>query len=313
MEGQQAPKSHVQEIEELRKENQRLVAELKELKSVLAKQYNELHHQHQELSDSIDYAQRIQRALHPPDYYIDDVLPENFILYLPKDVVSGDFYFVEAYQEHVVFAAVDCTGHGIPGALMSVVGFNYLDQAVKQNGITNASEILSLLDEGVNERLRQTGGESGVNDGMDLGLCSLNKNTMELQYAGAYNPLYIVTEKTDSYDYPIRAESENHHLFEVKADKLPIGVNTDGVTDIYTNHRFMLKKGQTIYLLSDGYADQFGGPRGKKMKYRKLRELLVSIQDQSMKQQMQTLLDYFHQWQGDQEQVDDVIIMGVRI
>ncbi len=284
--------------EDLLKENIALKKQLLEEKEKLSAALEELEESHKELSDSITYAERIQSAIMPPISQVKNALPKSFILYLPKDVVSGDFYFVDKYKNYSVFAAVDCTGHGVPGALMSVVGFNYIHQALTEQGITNPAKILSFLDKGVNDRLRQTGGESGVNDGMDLGLCTLDNTTNELQYAGAYNPVYIV---------------QDGKLKEIKADKYPIGVNTDGVVDVYTNHVVKLKKGDCVYLSSDGYADQFGGPKGKKFKYKQLRELLVSISHLPMPEQKQKLLSIFRKWQGEEEQVDDVLIIGVRV
>lgn len=317
------------EIEYLKKENEDLREELSRVKLELSEQYTRLQHEHKELSDSINYAKRIQGAIQPPLNLIKEMLPKSFVLYMPKDVVSGDFYFARKFNGGVVFAAVDCTGHGIPGALMSVVGFNYLDLAVNE-GITEPSEILSFLDEGVNEKLRQTGGESGVNDGMDLGLCSLvfpnsNQPKTNLQYAGAYNPIYILSSKWQLQDTithggntrveilnPIMSNEKNH-LFEIKADKFPIGVNTDGVTDIYTNHSLLLDDGDSAYLFSDGYADQFGGENDKKYKYKQLKEFLLSIRSYSMEEQKMLLTNEFKRWQGSAEQVDDVIIFGVKI
>lgn len=319
------------EIEHLKRENAELKEELARVKNELSEQYALLHHEHKELSDSINYAKRIQGAIQPPLETIKEMMPKSFVLYMPKDVVSGDFYFARKFPGGIVFAAVDCTGHGIPGALMSVVGFNYLDLAVNES-ITIPSEILSFLDAGVNEKLRQTGGESGVNDGMDLGLCSLLYPTDEepitkLQYAGAYNPLYVLSPKSKLIDWvehgeheyskellPIMSnEEKTMNLFEIKADKFPIGVNLDGVTDIYTNHTLELEEGDIAYLFSDGYADQFGGPRDKKYKYKQMKQFLLSINKSTMEDQKQLLIDEFYRWQGDAEQVDDVIIFGVKI
>ncbi len=284
--------------EELLAENEQLKKQLQEEKEKLSSAIEQLEESKKVLTDSISYAERIQGAIMPPISYVKSVLPKSFILYLPKDVVSGDFYFVEQVGDEVIFAAVDCTGHGVPGALMSVVGFNYLHQAVTEKHITNPSEILSFLDAGVNERLRQTGGASGVNDGMDLGLCTLNTKTNVLQYAGAYNPLYVI---------------QNGELLETKADKFPIGVNTDGTVDEYTNHTIQLQEGDCIYLFSDGYADQFGGPKGKKFKYSKLREALLALNHLTMPEQKIKLTEIFNNWKGKQEQIDDVLLMGIRI
>ena len=321
-------------IDELQAENEQLKGEVLNLKNrlrttlrELTQRNEQLAEEHQQLSDSINYALRIQTAILPPDYFWRETLPNSFIFYRPKDVVSGDFYFVGKLGKKVVFAAVDCTGHGVPGALMSVLGFNNLDQAVRVHKMAKPSDILSFLDEGVNETLRQTGNESGVYDGMDLAVCTVDLESREVQYAGAYNPMYIVSNGskpkgvwsyrerpiTDNEGLMRYSEGAGHVLTEVKADKLPIGVNEDGVVDIYTNHTIFLNEGDTIYLFSDGYADQFGGPKGKKFKYVKLKELLLNFQHLSMPEIEQLLISALDEWQGDHEQIDDILVMGVRL
>ncbi len=254
--------------------------------------------QKKEITDSINYAKRIQESILPPKEHWKKMLPESFIFYRPKDIVSGDFYWIEQKNEVVCFAAVDCTGHGVPGALMSVVGFNLLTQAVNEMHLTQPSEILKHLDAGVTKTLRQSVEGKGVKDGMDLSLCSLNKVTNELQYAGAFNSLYYI---------------KNGEFKEIKSDKFPIGVNLDGVVDNYNNHSIQLQKGDSVYLFSDGYADQFGGPKGKKFKYNQLKNLLISISDKSIDEQQKLVANAFDSWKGNLEQVDDVLIIGVRV
>ncbi len=261
-------------------------------------QKEELETRKKEITDSINYAKRIQESILPPDSYWKNCLPDSFIFYRPKDIVSGDFYWIEPKNDSVCFAAVDCTGHGVPGALMSVVGFNLLTQAVNEMSLTIPSEILKHLDYGVTKTLRQSEDGKGVKDGMDLSLCSLNLKTNELQYAGAYNSLYYI---------------ESGIFKEIKSDKFPIGVNIDGKVDHYTNHTVQLKKGDCVYLFSDGYADQFGGPRGKKYKYNQLKELLHKNYLLPIEEQKQKLANAFDYWKGELEQVDDVVIIGVRI
>ncbi|HLC83010.1 MAG TPA: SpoIIE family protein phosphatase, partial [Bacteroidia bacterium] len=261
-------------------------------------QKEELETHKKEITDSINYAKRIQESILPPDNYWKNILPNSFIFYRPKDIVSGDFYWIEQKGDAACFAAVDCTGHGVPGALMSVVGFNLLTQAVNEMNLTIPSEILKHLDHGVTKTLRQSGDGKGVKDGMDLSLCSLNLNTHELQYAGAYNALYYIRDGK---------------FHEIKADKFPIGVNIDGKVDNYTNHSIPLQKGDCVYLFSDGYADQFGGPRGKKFKYNQLKQILHRIYLLSIDEQKQELANIFDSWKGDLEQVDDVVIIGVRV
>ena len=258
----------------------------------------EISQQKKEITDSINYAKRIQQSILPPDEHWKDLLPNSFIFYRPKDIVSGDFYWIEKNQNHVCFAAVDCTGHGVPGALMSVIGFNLLTQAVNEAKLTQPSEILKHLDAGVTKTLRQSEDGKGVKDGMDLSLCCLNKDTNELQFAGAFNSLYYV---------------RNGELFEIKADKFPIGVNLDGVVDEFTNHAIQLQKNDCVFLFSDGYADQFGGPKGKKFKYKQLKSLLLNISEKSIAEQKQIIEYAFDSWKNDLEQVDDVLIIGVKI
>ncbi|MFH2142468.1 MAG: SpoIIE family protein phosphatase [Bacteroidota bacterium] len=255
-------------------------------------------HQKKELTDSINYAQRIQVAILPPDYYINKCLTNWFIFYMPKDVVSGDFYYIEKCDDWVIFAAVDCTGHGVPGSMMSVIGYNLINQAVKLNHINNPSEILQFLDAGVTETLRQTGGESGVNDGMDIAVCSLNVDNNILQFAGAYNSLIYVSKGI---------------LNEIKGDKLAIGVNYDGIVDQYSNHEVQLIKNDCIYLYSDGYADQFGGAAGKKFKYKPLKEMICMNAVLPVSVQKQILTNAFLEWKGGLDQVDDVLVMGIKI
>ncbi|MBL7887942.1 MAG: tetratricopeptide repeat protein [Bacteroidia bacterium] len=260
--------------------------------------YNIIEDQHKDIKDSINYAKRIQDAILPPNAIIKQSLPQSFIFYKPKDVVSGDFYWVENWGNKVLFAAVDCTGHGVPGAFMSIVGYNLLSKAVNELGLSRPALILNSLSKGIGKTLRQTGRETELKDGMDIALCSLDKNTNMLEYAGAYNPLYIVREGK---------------LIELPSDKHPIGMYTGEQIEQYTNHEIQLQKGDTVYLFTDGYADQFGGEKGKKFKYKSLKELLISIQQKDMEEQKNILDTTLNKWKGNLEQVDDVLIMGVRI
>ena len=254
--------------------------------------------QKNEITDSINYARRIQESILPPEQIFRDLLPGSFILYAPKDIVSGDFYWIGESGGQVLFAAVDCTGHGVPGAMMSVVGFNLLEQAVNERGLSKPSEILRHLDWGVNKLLRQSESAGAVKDGMDLALCAYDPATKQLQYAGAFNPLYHL---------------RNGELREIKADKSPIGVNVDGIVDEYTNHVIQLEPGDCVYIFSDGYADQFGGPYGKKFKYTQLRELLKTIWTLPPAEQRRKLERAFIEWRKDNFQVDDVLVIGVKI
>ncbi|MEO5643563.1 MAG: SpoIIE family protein phosphatase [Bacteroidia bacterium] len=264
----------------------------------LERQNAEITIQKKSITDSINYAKRIQDSILPPESQIKRVLPNSFILYEPKDVVSGDFYWLDIRDNLSIFAAVDCTGHGVPGALMSVVGFNLLNQAVNEMGLTKPSEIIHHLDYGVNKLLRQSDGGETVKDGMDLALCTYDASTKKLQFAGAFNPAYIISKG---------------EFIQLRPDKFPIGINADGVTDTYTNHEFQLTKGDMVYLFTDGYADQFGGPIGKKYKYTRFRDCLLKIHSLSCKEQMQILKKELVDWKGGLEQVDDILVIGLRV
>ncbi|MBL4653373.1 MAG: SpoIIE family protein phosphatase [Flavobacteriales bacterium] len=280
---------------------------------------------HKELSDSINYALRIQMAILPPDYMVKKCLPKSFIFYKPKDVVSGDFYFVEKRGNKVIFSAVDCTGHGVPGAMMSVIGFKYLEQGVNEKGITDPAELLQFLDIGVNDSLRQTADESGVKDGMDLGICTLDMDSNILQFAGAFNPVWIIPTDNDKFLALNKERIENEEritsyccengkcLYAIAPDRLPIGVNEDGEPDVFMQHELQMDKNDIIYLFSDGYADQFGGPNDKKFMHKKMRELLMSIHDRSMTKQKEALNERIKMWMGNTDQIDDILVMGVRV
>ena len=214
-----------------------------------------------------------------------------------------------------MFAAVDCTGHGVPGAMMSVVGMSLLNRAVNEKDLTKPSDILQHLDMGVTDTLRQNQEDNAVKDGMDLSLCTYNAQTKELQFAGAFNNLWIV-RKNFSSSHKITSDKEilfEDSLLEIKADKFPIGSNTDGVADNYTNHKIQLQTGDYIYLYSDGFADQFGGPKGKKFKYNALKKLLISIHDLSPAQQHEAIKTAYENWKGNLEQIDDILVIGVRV
>lgn len=289
---------HKEEITSQRDEITAQRDEIEAQRDLVVSQMETITHQKKELTDSIQYAYKIQCALLPPVHYINQCLPNSFILYLPKDVVSGDFFFVEQTGGYTIVAAVDCTGHGVPGAMMSVIGYNLLNQAVKINKITKPSEILGFLDIGVTEILRQTHNESGVKDGMDLSLLCIDNQMRTFEYAGAYNSVYYI---------------HNLQLTEVKADKYPIGVNEDGVADTYSNHGLPVVKGDMVYLFSDGYADQFGGPKGKKFKYKQLEETLIGICEEPIVVQKELLKKKYYNWMGNEDQVDDVLVIGIRV
>jgi len=267
-------------------------AEVEQQKEVVESAHHELEEKNQEIMDSIVYAKRIQSAILPPAKLVKEYLQESFILYKPKDVVAGDFYWMHQQEGKVLFAAADCTGHGVPGAMVSVVCNNGLNRSVREYGLTIPGEILDKTREIVVNEFEKS--EEDVKDGMDIALCSIER--MKLQYAGAYNPLWII---------------RNGEVLETKANKQPIGQFEKPVP--YTTHSFDLEKGDAIYIFSDGYIDQFGGEKEKKFKAKAFRELLLSIQDKAMEEQKKSIEEAFETWKGELEQIDDVCVIGVRV
>lgn len=252
---------------------------------------------YKQVTDSIHYAKRIQEAILPPPALFDQLLPNSFVLYKPKDIVSGDFYWLDKKGDSVYFAAVDCTGHGVPGAFMSIVGSNLLKDAVNNTDLYAPAEIMDKLNEGVASTLHVGITEKQTKDGMDMTLCALDLKKLKLQFAAAFNPLYIIRDG---------------ELIQHKADKFPVGAFI-GETRKFTNNIIDLKKGDMVYIFSDGYADQFGGPKGKKFKYKQLEDFLLKNSSLPMETQKQKLDVIFEEWRGNLEQVDDVCIIGVKI
>lgn len=248
--------------------------------------------QFQEIHDSITYAKRIQSAILPPLKYFNEYLKHSFVLYKPKDIVAGDFYWLEKKGDAVLFAAADCTGHGVPGAMVSVVCVNALNRAVREFNLTDPGTILDKTREIVIAEFEKS--EDDVKDGMDIALCCIQDN--KLSYAGAHNPLWLIRK---------------NELIEIKANKQPIGKFLE--LEPYKTHSIDLLSGDTIYVFSDGYADQFGGPGGKKFKSKALKELLLSIQIHSLEEQKKMIDQAFETWKGKMEQIDDVCLIGVQI
>jgi serine phosphatase RsbU (regulator of sigma subunit)/Tfp pilus assembly protein PilF len=272
--------------------------ELKKAYEEIEVKKNEILDKNKQITDSIQYAQRIQEAILPSGHEVKKLLKNSFILYRPKDIVSGDFYWVEKKGSKIIIAAVDCTGHGVPGAFMSIIGHNLLNQVVKEQGITKPSDVLDHLNIGVTNTLKQSSAGSTVRDGMDIAMCRIDPEEMTLNFSGANNPLYFI---------------RNGALAEIKGDKTPIGMYAKDTFRPFTDHKLELQEGDTFYLFSDGYADQFGGERGKKFKYKQLQSLLLSIQPHTMEEQLKIVGDTLTSWQGNIEQVDDILVIGVRI
>jgi len=292
--------------------------ELKEAFDKIAAQHHELEEKNKEITDSISYAKRIQDAYLPPRELFNIVLPKAFLLFKPKDIVSGDFYWfheVESsklkVQSSLLFAAADCTGHGVPGAIMSVICCNALNEVVKKKNVLQPDLILNEVRDVVTSAFKKEGNVT-QKDGMDIALVRLipNKTGVTLQFAGANNPLWVIKGRGTG-DGGQWTRDGGQQLIEIKADKQPIGQYE--VMSPFTLHELELQKGDTIYSFSDGYADQFGGEHGKKFKYKPLKDLLLSIQDKSMPEQHNILVKAFDDWKKEHEQIDDVCMIGVRV
>ncbi|MCK4661821.1 MAG: SpoIIE family protein phosphatase [Bacteroidales bacterium] len=252
--------------------------------------------QKQEITDSISYASKIQKAIQPPEDFLNKLFPQHFILNIPKDIVSGDFYWIAEHNDKTIVAVADCTGHGVPGALMSMIGISFLNKIVKDLGINDPSEILNHLREQIILSLHQTGKEGESQDGMDISIISFDKKKKLMQYAGAMNSIFFL---------------RNKDISEIKADRMPIGI-FQGIKKPFINHEISIKNNDTIYLFTDGFIDQFGGNEGKKFKSANFKKLIVNIHEKNISEQKQLLQNTLTDWQGNIEQIDDILIIGIR-
>jgi serine phosphatase RsbU (regulator of sigma subunit) len=267
----------------------------KKANEALSSAYSEIEIKNKDITDSINYSKRIQDASLPPVELRKELFPDSFILFKPKDIVSGDFYWYAEKEGKKVIAACDCTGHGVPGALMSMIGNNILNQIVNEKGITSAAEILNQLHLDIRKSLKQD--EHPENkDGMDIALLVFN-SASEVEYAGAQRPLWLVS---------------NEVLTEIKGNKFSIGGMQIETDRKFTNHRLTLSENDTLYIFTDGYADQFGGPDGKKFMTKNLKDLILRIQNESMPQQGKLLDDSLEAWKERTEQVDDILMIGIK-
>ena len=264
----------------------------------IVKQHKLLDETHKEITDSINYAKNIQDALMTSVVYLNDVLPNSFIFLKPKDVVSGDYYWVhKTNEDEIFFTVADCTGHGVPGAFMSMIGNSLLNENIIENKIKTPASILNNMRENIINSLNQKNPEKANKDGMDMALCKYNKKTMTVEFAGANNPLVHV---------------RNGEINHIKANYQPVAISA-GAKKPFTNHEIKVEKDDMLFIYSDGFADQFGGPKGKKYMSRKFRDYLASISSLSAKEQSEKLEKEFYRWKGDQDQIDDVCVMGVKI
>jgi serine phosphatase RsbU (regulator of sigma subunit) len=253
--------------------------------------------QKEEITSSIEYASRIQMAMLPVSDLFMESFSEYFIFFRPRDIVSGDFYWIGEDEKNIFLTVADCTGHGVPGAFMSTLGISALNEIITNNQDLKANTVLNQLRDKIKTSLHQTGKEGEAADGMDISFCAVKKNRKILQYAGAFNPLYYCT---------------NSDLIELKADRMPIGIHY-GDEASFTNHEIPVRKGDVVYLMSDGISDQFGGTEGTKYKKAQLKKLLWEIHHRPMAEQKRLIENEFLRWKGHHDQVDDITVVGVRI
>ncbi|MCF6183802.1 MAG: SpoIIE family protein phosphatase [Bacteroidales bacterium] len=271
--------------------------------------------QNDEIMQSIRYASRIQEAILPDI----NKLPENlkhFIFYKPKDIVSGDFYWFAQHYNKTVIVAGDCTGHGVPGAFMSVLGISSLNDIINETEQElKSGEILDILKDKIITSLKQDAEDAISVSGIDLSIIILDTKTNEIQFSGAKNPIFIVKNKKnlrdfENSDYTI-TDSENHILFHFKPDKMHIGLHP--IIQPFKTQNIKLEKDDTIYMFSDGFVDQMGGVKGKKLMNKRFKNMILNIQNKSMKEQKDIVERFFYQWKGNYEQTDDVILIGIKI
>jgi tetratricopeptide (TPR) repeat protein len=263
----------------------------------ITKQRDQIFQQKKEITDSIHYASRIQRAVLPSPKMLEDYGLQYFILYKPRDIVSGDFYWMHQKEEKVLIAAADCTGHGVPGAFMSMLGMAFLNEIVTKGDFNNAAQILDQLRNLVVKSLHQSGKMEETKDGMDISLCMIDKENAVAQFAGAFNSMYLI---------------RGTELIEGPADRMPVGFH-DKLHVPFTNTILELQKGDSLYIFSDGYIDQFGGENGKKFMAKKFKQLLLGLQEEPMETQKEILDRTITEWRGELDQVDDIMVIGLRV
>lgn len=281
----------------------------------IRKQHLEVLLQKQAITDSISYARRIQKASLPSPPYLNNILADYFTIFKPKDIISGDFYWVREIDGLRVVIVADSTGHGVPGALMSMLGVTLLNEQFRTFGIRQPDVILRHLRNKVKDILAQEESENDQKDGMDMAIAIIDPEKMECQFAGANRPLFLFRKKgqigvEETIPYS-SVESDEYELFSIKGDKQPIGVHWEETE--FTNHVIKLQEQDSLYVFTDGFVDQYGGKKRKKFKTRNFKKLLLAVQDESMENQKKLIEDAFEEWRGSNEQIDDVCVLGFRI
>ena len=289
------------EVYNLKNQNKHLIEDLKEanlnLEQKVIERTRQIEQQSRNITDSIHYASRIQTALMLPSEELDRLLPSHFILNKPKDIVSGDYYWVSHKDNRIIVAVADCTGHGVPGAFMSIMGINLLNEIVSKTETLRANEVLNELRDHLIKSLGQTGHRYEAKDGMEMALCVVDMESKQLQFSGAFRPMYLL---------------RNEELIETKGDRMPIGIyNEEEVS--FTNKEIQVRDNDVFYLFTDGYVDQIGGPNKKTFKSKNFKQLLKDIHQRPLKEQKSILEKEHKTWRSDMEQIDDIMIMGVKL
>jgi serine phosphatase RsbU (regulator of sigma subunit) len=274
----------------------KLLREKEETLLKIENQRAELEYKNKSITDSLNYAQRIQEALLPSEDYFRKYFKESFIFYKPKDIVSGDFFWIGENGGKIFIAAADCTGHGVPGALMSMIGHDLLDKIINVDKIVHPAEVLGIMSKGLEKTFsREKNVGTIIHDGMDIGLCVVDRGKRKIQFAGAFLPLYIIRD---------------NRLIDLKGDKYALGMTPEGTS--YTNNEMDLIEDDMMYLFSDGYVDQFGGSENKKFMYRRFRYLLMTIYRFQVDDQKSILEENMKTWMGSTSQIDDMLVMGFK-
>lgn len=289
--------------------NKKLFSKQKATGEKLSNSLQKLNDQNIKMTESIQYAEKIQSAVLIPEDYLSEFMKDHFVLFKPRDIVSGDFFWATHQDKRMVIAVADCTGHGVPGALLSMLGISFLNEIVNRSVSMHANQILNLLRTYMISSLHQTGRRGEIQEGIEIALCVIDAQKNIMEFSGANRPLYVVRENTLDQD-PAK-ENSSHKLIKIDADKMPIGLYDQEMAP-FNNNVIDLQKNDAVYLFSDGYVDQMGGPQRKTFRSHRFRSLLLEIQDQNMKQQKSILMDRMESWKGNVEQIDDILVLGFK-
>ena len=291
--------------------------ELNAIIELVSKQKDKIESQHKivleqnmQITDSMHYAERIQSAVLPPDDYLSEYLTDYFLIFKPRDIVSGDFLWASHQDEKIVIAVADCTGHGVPGALLSMLGISFLNAIINKRDSMHPNQILEHLRDYVIKSLHQTGKRGESQDGMEIALCVIDTRKNMMEYSGANRPLYIIRDNGSSSEEGVG--SSRYNLMHINGDAMPIGIY-EQETLPFTNHKIPLQKNDSVYLFSDGFVNQLGGPNIKTFRSHRFKQVLLDIQDHPMGKQKDILLKKLETWQGNEEQIDDMLVVGLRV